>query len=235
MYSEMKVIADTNVWYNMGQNTAIYNKVKDLPITPTYLTIYELSTSEKVTSNEDSVRTAIQMLFRFQQYLIIEPPFTHISKLSSTCDFSETEKENIKNLLEFTTRFANGYSYKDDSIRRTYIGNIKKSLEKGADLINDEAIKIRHRIKDKKNHERGRTNEIINYFLRFCVKATTGNRCIISESFDFGKVELFVKTLGLFFKKLETSPQKFSRNDWADIAFLAYVQPGDKYWTFEKK
>jgi len=28
---------------------------------------------------------------------------------------------------------------------------------------------------------------------------------------------------------------KVQANDWYDFAILAYVQPGDKYWTREKR
>jgi hypothetical protein len=35
--------------------------------------------------------------------------------------------------------------------------------------------------------------------------------------------------------RLETSKMKIQANDWFDFAMLAYVQPGDKYFTYEKR
>lgn len=206
----MKVIADTNVWYNLGKDSTLYKSVKDVPISPTYLNLYELAKSTNVTDKEECSRRAVQALFPFQQYQILMPPFTYISRLSDECDFSDKEEGNIKNLVRFITRFASGSSVEDDNARRVGIEAIKRSLEKGAALINNEAAKIRHRIeKNKRRHERGRTDEVIHDFLKSCVTATTNNRCTIDDNFDYGSIELLVKTLGIFFKKLETSPQKF--------------------------
>lgn len=49
------------------------------------------------------------------------------------------------------------------------------------------------------------------------------------------RAELLIKTLDHFFKTLETSGMKVQANDWYDFAILAYIQPGDKYWTREKR
>ena len=231
----MKIIADTNVYYDIGKGRIPYDSVQGKPISPTYLNIYELSTSPWVTRDVDLSRSAIQTLFKFQQYQIMVPPFVYISGLGSTCDLSEEEKDAIVSLVRVITRLAAGYYYQDVSVHEANVKKLKGRLKEGADLINEEAAKIRRRIKDKKKHERGRTDEAIHEFLKLCVRATTNNRCAISDDFDFRSVELLVRTLGVFFKRMETSTQRFEANDWADFAMLAYVQPGDKYCTSDRK
>ncbi len=42
------------------------------------------------------------------------------------------------------------------------------------------------------------------------------------------------KTLDVYFKTIETTKMKMQSNDWYDFSIMAYVQPGDKYWTHDK-
>ena len=65
------------------------------------------------------------------------------------------------------------------------------------------------------------------------VNATKGG-CDLLEK-DLGCIELLVKTMDYFFKELELSQQKMKPNDLADLSMLAYVQPGDQFWTNEKQ
>jgi hypothetical protein len=49
-------------------------------------------------------------------------------------------------------------------------------------------------------------------------------------------VKLFNQSFRFSFSmRLETSKMKIQANDWFDFAMLAYVQPGDKYFTYEKR
>ncbi|MEA3495746.1 MAG: hypothetical protein U9R42_06895 [Bacteroidota bacterium] len=51
----MRIIADTNIWYELGHNEELFNKIKNEPICPTYTNIYELSISENVVQKEEYV------------------------------------------------------------------------------------------------------------------------------------------------------------------------------------
>ena len=53
--------------------------------------------------------------------------------------------------------------------------------------------------------------------------------------FEFDNIELFWKSLDYYFKELELSGMKMQPNDWYDFSQLAYVQPGDMFWTEEKR
>ena len=76
----MKIIADTNIWYGLGQEKELYEKVKEYPINPTFVNIHELSKSENLIDKEELSRSAIQMLFKFKENVIYEPPFIHLTK-----------------------------------------------------------------------------------------------------------------------------------------------------------
>ena len=230
----MKIVADTNIWYYLGQAPKLFDKVKNEPIAPTFVNIYELSKSKNIVDKENLSRAAIQKIFAFRDNVIYEPPFTYISKLHNDIKFDVVKE--IGSWLEFTEKFAKGHSIEDDKkdAFRKKVNEIWENLNSGAVLFNEEAEKIRGRIINKKEHKKKDTYQATGSFLNFCIE-TTSQRKHNLEGFDLNKVELLIKTLDHFFKTLETSKMKIQPNDWYDFAILGYVQPGDKYWTKEKR
>lgn len=230
----MKIIADANIWYGLGQEKELYELVKSEPICPTFPNIHELSKSENLIDKEDLSRSAIRMLFKFKENVIYEPPFIHLAKLHQKYEY-DIEKE-IGHWLNFTSKFAKGYSVgpeKRDEFRNQ-IEEIRKDLIEVSDFFNEEAENIRERITNKKEHKKLDTYQITGGFLNFCVEKSTKDKCNL-DGFDMDNAELLIKTLDHFFKTLEVSSMKVQGNDWYDFAILAYVQKGDKYWTREKR
>lgn len=226
----MKIIADTNIWYYLGQDTDLSEKVKDEPISPTFVNIYELSKSDNILNNEELSRKAIQKLFAFKSNVIYEPPFIYVAQLHNDLEFDPMQE--IGGWLEFTEKFAKGHEIepsKRDEFKKE-IDRIRDDLNSGADFFNEEAEKIRERIKNKKEHKQKDTHQITGGFLNFIVETIT-NKLYNLKGFDLSQIELLVRTLDHFFKTLETSKMKIKDNDWFDFSILAYVQPGDKYWT----
>jgi hypothetical protein len=230
----MKIIADANIWYGLGQEEDLYKLVKSEPICPTFPNIHELSKSENLIDKEDLSRGAIRMLFKFKENVIYEPPFIHLAKLHQEY-YYDVENE-IGHWLNFTSKFAKGHSIDPDKKDefRDQIEEMRKNLTEVSDLFNEEAEKIRERITSKKAHKKLDTYQITGGFLNFCVEKSTKGKCNLDD-FEMGNAELLVKTLDYFFKTLEISQMKVQANDWYDFAILAYVQPGDKYWTREKR
>ncbi len=230
----MKIIADTNIWYELGQDEELYKKMKGLPVAPSFVNIHELSKSENLIDKEDLCRNAIQMLFRFQKKVIYEPPFIYLAQLHQEYAFDPVKE--IGHWLDFTSKFAKGHSI-DPSKRDIFkkeIEAIRANLKDMADIFNEEAEKIRKSIISKKDHKKKDTYQITAGFLNFCVEKSTEEQCNLDD-FDLDNIELLVRTLDHFFKTLETSQMKVQANDWYDFAILTYVQPGDKYWTREKR
>jgi len=230
----MKIVADTNIWYNLGQNKKLFEKVKGEPICPSYVNIYEISKSDNLIEKEEISRAAIQKLFHYKSNMIYEPPLVHIAKLHMDYEFDPVKKIGV--LLQFTSNYAKGQSIdprKVDSFKAR-ISALRKDLETAANFFNGEAEKIRTRINNKKEHKKKDTEPLIASFINFCVQTVTEKQCDLKD-FDFDQVELLVMTLDHYFKTIETSHMKIQANDWFDFAILAYVQPGDKYWTLEKR
>ena len=230
----MKIIADTNIWYGFSQDKKLFEKFHKEPISPTFANIHELSKSENLIDKEDLSRSAIQMLFKFKENVIYEPPFIYLAQLKQEFKYDIISESG--HWLEFTSKFAKGHSIDPDKKEefKQQILDLRKSLVEVSKLFNEEAESIRKRILDKKAHKKIDTYQITAEFINFCViQSTKGNVNI--DGFNLDNIELLVKTLDHFFKTLETSHMKVQANDWYDFAILTYVQPGDKYWTREKR
>ena len=230
----MKIIADTNIWYGLGQEPDLLERVQAEPISPTFVNIYELSKSENLIEKEDLSRSAIQKLFKFKSNAIYEPPFIYLAKLDQGYPFDPVSE--IGHWLSFASKFAKVHSIEPSKrdLFKQEIDDIRKGLTDFADFFNEEAEKIRERVINKKVHKKIDTYEITVGFINFCLEKCTHGKCSL-YGFDINRIELLVKTLDHFFKTLETSKMRVQPNDWYDFTILTFVQPGDKYWTREKR
>jgi hypothetical protein len=230
----MKIIADTNIWYYLGENIELFKEVENYNIFPTFANIYELSKSDNILNNENLSRLAIQRLFAFKTNVIYPPPFTFISILNNNFEFDTLNE--IGDWLLFTEKFAKGHSIEPSKKEefKIEIDKIRKDLQSGADIFNKEAEKFRSQILDNKKHKKENSIQSTSNFINYVVKTTSLNKYSL-EGFDLNQIELLVRTLDHFFKTIETTKMKIHDNDWFDFAILAYIQPGDKFWTNDKK
>lgn len=160
--------------------------------------------------------------------------FIYLARLKQ--DYEYDIVLEIGQWLEFTSKFAKGHSInpeKKEFFKQEILAG-RKNLEEVAKFFNDEAENIRTRILNKKAHKKIDTYQITAEFINFCVEQSTKGKVNL-DGFNLDNIELLVKTLDRFFKTLETSHMKVQANDWYDFAILTYVQPGDKYWTREKR
>jgi hypothetical protein len=105
----MNIIADTNIWHYLGQASKLFEKIKDKPIVPTFVIIYELSKSHNILDTEELSRAAIQKILSFRKLVIYEPPFVYTSKLHNTFEFDPVKE--VGTWLKFTEKFAKGHIY----------------------------------------------------------------------------------------------------------------------------
>jgi hypothetical protein len=228
---KMKIIADTNIWYELGENDELFKSVKQEPICPTFANIYELSKSHNHINDPELIRSAIQKMFHFRYNVIYDSPFIYLAKLNQS--FKNKPMEEIMNLLNFTEIIANGRKLTSDEQKqfKIEIDELQKTLSHATKLYNDQAEEIQGRIR-KSAYKKTDTVMISAGFIDQSVRAVTKNQCSI-EGFTIEKFALLAITLDQFFRTLVMSPMRIEDNDWYDLAQLAYVQPGDKYWTKE--
>ena len=230
----MKVIADTNVWYAFGNENSLLEKAEKFNFCPTYVNINELVKSLNIIDKPELSRSAIQSIFHFKDNVIYEPPLIYLAKLHKAFEFDPSKE--IIDVLNFSTMLAKGHEVKEDKKTelREFLEEKRAEYIKTSNFFNEEAEKVGERIKNKKEHRKKDTHQLTMGFLDFCVKtATNGN--VSLHGFDPNKTELLVRTLDHFFMQVETTRMKIQEGDWFDFTILAYVQPGDKYYTLEKR
>lgn len=234
----MKIICDTNIWYDYGYNNLTIEGTRHLPLVPTYLSITELLITEGIADNIKLLRPSVQAIFHFQKFAILDSPLIHIAKLNGYKSNNCIDK-GLENLLKGSELIAKGHEVATDKVDafRSYVDGHKKKFDEAAIIFNDMALSIKAKIPNKPSliaHRKEDTIEINKQFISHIVGSVVGNQKIL-DGFDFNKIELLLYTMDHFFKELETTGRKMQPNDWNDLFFLSYVQPGDYFWTHENK
>ena len=76
-------------------------------------------------------------------------------------------------------------------------------------------------------------SDFAKYVAKDLIKFASLTSYDVSNTFDWGQVELFIKVLEQLLKELMLSYKTLEGNDWYDLTTLIYVEPGDKYYTYE--
>lgn len=224
------IICDTNIWYSIGRKSIDVEPVGNA-LCYHYLTVVELlATTNSLYSPEDH-QGAIDSLFSIGRYedSHMFPVFDHIHHLY---DASYSYNENvIGNML--TNLKLLSWADLSAGIRSEYF----TKGDKVRDLQEMEAIKInKYSLENKAAFRQFKqydyTTEIREKIIMEVNQSANSN--VMDMNFDWTKIELLVAAMKESSKKLTTG-LTFKKNDWNDLLQLAYVQPGNLYWTKEKR
>jgi hypothetical protein len=231
----MKIIADTNVWIRFAEDEELFEKVKSFNLCPTFVNVYEQVVSHKLVSNVFLSRRAIQKMFYFKVNVIDMHPLIYLASLNAK-HFKYNYLARSNHYFEAAKLIANSGFINDKNGFIAGANKKKASLQQAADYFNNEAILIRERLSkvEKSKKWKENTSEIIAGFLNSMVMQATNSEYDI-DGLDLKRIELLILTLGYVFKSMEIEGRKLEANDWYDILQLAYVQPGDKIWSFDRK
>ena len=226
----MRLIIDTNIWYQLPENPTLIKETEKENAHSTFLNYFELLKTRNVVSNPEKVRKIINVMDKYQK--IFTPPFVHMAKLHSFYHFNDLTQ--LKDYITFLVAFKNGDYINPEQKKGffDYIDAVNNDFSNYAMYLNDEASKIKNNIKNNKKHLSLDSTKFTNSYILNLINQAT-NRNLVE--FDFQKIELFSKTLNQFFKKLEVGDFLATTNDIIDFLILSYVQPGDLYFTKEKK
>jgi hypothetical protein len=226
----MKIILDTNIWYDIENNEIFKNPDLKSNITVTFLNYFELIKKPRIITDPDLFRKIFTKMDEYDK--IFEPPFVYIAKLHNYYHYNVLIEQY--DYINFLINFKKGdfIDPAKESDFREYVKEMDKDFEILANTYNEEALNIKAKIKNNKKHLISDSSKFTNEYLQFIVsKATKQNL----EGFDFKNIQLFSETLDGFFKKMEVGELIMKTNDIVDYMMLSYVQPGDKYYTKDKK
>lgn len=235
----MKIICDTNIWYELGNKPPSEETMDNKQLIGTYLSIDEFSKTYNLVNHFEHTQRAIQAMMEYSSLVQYEPPFIYLKRLDDPrTEFNPLQE--IKKILDFTANIANGHEI-DPSQKDNYIEYCKKReqyFQEACDLFNEEANNIKEQIKaqnkNKDKHRKENSIPLNRNFISFLVSEET-DTSELSNNFDWSQIELFENVLKLFFNDMELGAIKLQPNDWYDLFFLTYVQPGSKIWTKENR
>lgn len=229
-----RIIADTNIWYQLGKDEALFNRVKD-KLTPIYNNLWEMANTGALYDRPDMVRNGIRKAMLCSKRMIITEPLRYLAKRANK-KYPIRMRVYTEQMLIFTQKIANGYGIdeKQKEEFHHYIQQSKERLKQIAEDFNKTALECKSKIKNYKKHREANTYFLIIRYLDFMVQQATEKNFNLKK-LPLKEYELLILVLDKFFKELETGERKWQRNDLFDIFNLAYVRRGDKYWTNEKK
>lgn len=242
---KIKVVCDTNVWYDINTGRLSSSNFRDYHLLATYENVLELSMSKNIKDNFNSI-DALRALESHKKEIIKFTPgeyFLHLVDgytpnifmgemlIAESLDMTQ---ENVYNMIQL-------HKINKDKIEETIRQN-QLELDEIANLFNKNANKLFELISDnryrkpywRKNYIYERQQLLKSSFEYW--KTERGiPRQIDWNNYPWDKMFFFVNTFDLFLKSIEIGTRKFKRNDVADLFNMVYVKPGYKYLTGEKQ
>lgn len=238
----IKVICDTNIWYDIAEGRIKKNSFSKYRLHPTYVNLVELARTPNLLHDLSLVQRTVKSLYENNGGIYETNPIEFIIK--KQYPHYRCKDMKYKSILKFFEKLMqNVNSEVENSLRnhmRKSIKQYKDDLQKTADSVNDLLPGIRENIKkttEKKVHRNKKSLpiffDIINFFVE---EYTKGTISLDIAKFPWDEIELFISVWDNYFKELEISPnQKFQSNDWFDLFGMVYVDKDSKYSTSETK
>lgn len=240
-----KIIYDTNVWYDIAKGGAPVFPNTGFPVHVTFCNIDEVAISANLVKDFDLLRQAIIAMMKNPESAIIENPAHYMIKLEDKNFSQPSFKDRYNDILSDTEAIANGQLTQDFFQDQEIIDVIQKrkdeltsisemlmiSLE-GIRTIDREVLKTKQATKQK--FWKADYSYLAKEIAKDLIKSTSQTGYQISDAFNWGQVELFISVFEQYIKDYIISNRKMQSNDWYDLWNLVYVQPGDKYYTYEK-
>lgn len=240
---KLKVICDTNVWYDIASGD--FDVPEDIQLIATTYSLVELATSKKMASHPNFYQETIKKIYDNTGPIIPVSPFDFVlAKHDSNYPVDNSELKNV--LADFTKIISSVFEDNielDDETKKMIIDDCKENRKGSvelADYCNACLIKIRENIKDSvgvKEHKGIDTTELNKELVKGLLLSHVKdkNYTIDFQDFDWTQIELFLVVTELFFRKLELQIEmKIRPNDFVDWLNMLYVTPENQYLTFEK-
>lgn len=241
----MKVICDTNVWYEIASGKFL--PPSNIELLATEFSVYELVSSEVAVHDVLLLQKAIKSIYDYSSGIISVDPFYYF--LRNSLDRFDLDESVLSKNMKRTFNEMLNMDFSQNPIIPNDIANqvIKKSREQReirvqyAEDLNSILPEKRKKINleiGKEVYLKNDQSEIIRglVFKWTSNYLKTKNDTVDQNQLNWENIDLFLRVTENFHKKLDTTKEmKFKPNDVTDWLNLLYVEPGMKYLTFEKK
>jgi hypothetical protein len=227
------IICDTNIWYNIGNGLIREEDILDKPLSMHWLSLGELVSTNKSFTNPELLRNAALSAIKGNRKLYHYPPLNHIAYLFDQSNVFEANMQlglaalilQLNNPAQSAEREIN-YDAKKKNIE------IKKDL---VEKTNANSINLKKKIKNKKQYMNADNIDAVRKFIVDEVNNYFKKELFDTKLFDWKKLELYEGAMKMLSKMLVVGQTKLTQNDLVDIFQLVYVQPGNLFWTRDKK
>lgn len=245
VYNDPKtlVICDTNVWYGFNQGTPTIIS-DEFTLTPTFLTLVELGTSEVMVHDLKLFQNTIKSVYENGGPIIPLNPVDYVlsQQLPDYPIIDGGIKKLLKDFSYILSLDINDETKIDDELKREILISCKTDRKATVDFAeygNSKIDEIRKNINlgiGRKQHIKIDTSKTNQEMIKsiFNEHAKEREYTIDWDRFNWNKIDLFMKVTESFFKKVETTKgMKIKPNDAIDWLNMLYVSPVDKYLTLE--
>lgn len=227
------IICDTNIWYSIGNGYIKEEEFKDTALAMHWLSVGELSATNKNITNPDFLRNALISVVKENRKLYHYPPLNHIAYLIDEKNTCETNMQSaIASLILQLNNPLKLFEEDSNSIAKKKYHEIKLgSINK----INENSLNLKMGIKNKSKFMITDNSLAVREFIANEVNNFFGKIIFDINTFDWKKLELYEGSMKILSKMLISGQTKLTENDLVDIFQLIYVQPGNLFWTRDNK
>lgn len=243
--SEIKIICDTNIWYNLGDGRIDSKVAEENHLVATFYTFEELNTTYNILNDSDKVIKTSQAIIQYSKEQILENAILYLARTMDKFFVDERYTYNLGmrnwNEVRLLARTPVGSKF-PQWVVDMYEENIKNREKEGVDIAKAENLlsdSVRQEAKkaykkDKQNYFDAVANNIVS-LLGLYLKEFTKEKVEFPSDYKFEQIELFLNAYVEYFFRLDVGGMRVQANDAYDLYNLIYVKPGMKYWTLENR
>lgn len=234
-----RIICDTMIWYELSKNTIQVPDPNQYTLVCTKLSLMELAFSPNNLIKLAEVQAAIREIVKVKPQIILHYPWDHATSLIDK-DFESAFKIEedltmgfLRVLLNHPKEGLISNSFKDKleniaSIRRKNFGEWAHFLNDLNNLDNDVKRALK-KYSDANRH----LLDFKKWFIHKLNERELGTYSV--DTFPWEQFEFYTSIGASYMRKMMFSRMKADGNDENDLRNMIYAQPGDKYWTLEKR
>jgi hypothetical protein len=238
-----KVVCDTNVWYNIGEDLLAAEKLSEYCLVATFYNFEELNTSPKTVSNFHKVRRASKAIIDHSCEQILENAILYLARLTNPYHVDKKFHYNLGirnwNEIRLMGKLAHDFECTPE-VTSLYQQNVARKISESqqvSKIENTLALNVQKEARkawkqNKQNYFKSSLKGIIG-FLNVALRDSDAIE--LTKEFDISQIELFLSAFLYYYKGLEIGKMVAQPNDMYDLFNLIYVRPGMKYLTMEKR
>lgn len=234
-----RIICDTMIWYELSKNTIQVPDPKQYTLVCTKLSLMELAFSPNNLIKLAEVQAAIREIVKVKPQIILHYPWDHATSLIDK-DFEfdfEIEEDLAIGYLNFLLNhpkeelFPDSFKENLEDISSTR----RKNFQEWADFLNNlygrnnEIKRTLKKYSDANRH----LLDFKKWFIHKLNERELGTYSV--DTFPWEQFEFYTSIGASYMRKMMFSRMKADGNDENDLRNMIYAQPGDKYWTLEKR